>query len=46
MAYRNRLIGGGYKPEYAADFGNVLIVNNTLKRQYKLSGMYIGDERK
>jgi hypothetical protein len=34
MTYRNRLTGGGFKPVYAADHGNVLVVNDTFKRQY------------
>ena len=31
---------------YAADFGNVLVVNDTFKRQFQLSGVDIGDDRK
>jgi hypothetical protein len=30
-ASRNRLTGGGCKPVYAADNGNILVVNDTLK---------------
>jgi hypothetical protein len=46
MVSRNRLAGGGCKPVYAADFGNELVVNDTFKRQCKLSGANIGDDRK
>jgi hypothetical protein len=31
MVYCNRLAGGGYKAAYVAEFGNGLIVNDTLK---------------
>jgi hypothetical protein len=31
MTYRNRLTGGGCKPAYAAEPGNRLVVNDTLK---------------
>jgi hypothetical protein len=44
MVSRNRFTGGGCKPVYAADFGNGLVVNDTLKRQYQLSGENKGDE--
>jgi hypothetical protein len=42
---RNRLTGGDCKPVYAADIGNILVVNDTLKRQRELSGADTGDER-
>jgi hypothetical protein len=45
MTCRNRLAGGDCKPEYAADYGNVLVVNDTFKRQNNLSGENVGDER-
>ncbi|MDR0725430.1 MAG: hypothetical protein LBF59_05410 [Prevotellaceae bacterium] len=32
MSYRNRLTGGGFKPVYAADIGNELVVNDTFKK--------------
>ena len=31
---------------YAADFGNVLVVNDTFKRQFQLSGANTRDDRK
>jgi len=34
MASRNRLTGGDCKPVYAADIGNVLVVNDTLKGSF------------
>ena len=46
LVSRNRLSGGGCKPVYAADFGNELVVNDTFKRQFKLSGADTGDDRK
>ena len=46
LVSRNRLSGGGCKPLYAADFGNELVVNDTFKRQFKLSGADTGDDRK
>jgi hypothetical protein len=46
MPSRNRLAGGGYKPVYAAESGNRLVVNDTFKRQCKLSGADTEDDRK
>ena len=46
LVSRNRLTGGGCKPVYAAVYGNVVVVNDTFKRQFKLSGVDIGDDRK
>jgi hypothetical protein len=46
LTYRIRLTGGGSKPVYAADTETQLVVNDTLKRQLKLSGVDTGDERK
>jgi hypothetical protein len=46
LAYRIRLAGGGCKPVYAAIAETYIVVNDTFKRQYKLSGEDIGDERK
>ena len=46
LASRNRPAGEGCQPVYAADNGNILVVNNTFKRQYQLSGADIGDDRK
>jgi len=43
---RNRFTGGGCKPVYAADFRNGLVVNDTLKRQFELSGVDTGVDRK
>ena len=38
--------GGGCKPVYAADIRNGSVVNDTFKRQFKLSGENKGDDRK
>ena len=46
LASRNRLTGGGCKPVYAAESGNCLVVNDTFKRQRKLSGVDTGVDRK
>jgi len=46
MVSRNRFAGEGCKPVYAAGNGNVLVVNDTFKRQFQLSGGNIGDDRK
>jgi len=46
LVSRNRFAGEGCKPVYAAGNGNVLVVNDTFKRQFQLSGGNIGDDRK
>ena len=42
----NRFAGKGCKPVYAADFRNELVVNDTFKRQFELSGANTRDDRK
>jgi hypothetical protein len=46
LVSRSRLTGGGYKPVYAAETGNREVVNDTLKRQRKLSGVNTGGDCK
>ena len=46
LVSRSRLTGGGCKPVYAAETGNFLVVNDTLKRQRELSGEGTGGDRK
>ena len=46
LASRIRFTGGGCKLVYAADIGNFAVVNDTFKRQLKLSGANTGDEHK
>jgi len=46
LVSRNRLTRGGCKPVYAAVQGNLTVVNDTFKRQRKLSGGNTGGDCK
>ena len=46
MVSRNRRSGGDCKPVYAAISGSRIVVNDTFKRQFKLSGVNTRDDRK